>query len=238
MKYDIIKDPMSMLEVQMNNGESITAESGALVYMKGNIVIKTRTREGFLKSLKVKALGGESFFVNDYAAQEDGCTLGLTGPPVGDIMHIPISNGNGYIVQSGAYIASTTGVDIDTKWQGFTKGLFGSEFFMLKVTGSGDMFVNAYGGIINKQLGNGEKMVLDNYHLVALSENASYKVTKLQGMKTTVLGGEGLVTEITGPGSIYFQTKNLKELIDLLGIRNRQETSGPTVNIGGFKFGT
>ncbi|MGH9922112.1 MAG: AIM24 family protein, partial [Nitrososphaerales archaeon] len=49
MKYDIIKDPMSMLEVQMNNGESITAESGALVYMKGNIVIKTRMRDGFLK---------------------------------------------------------------------------------------------------------------------------------------------------------------------------------------------
>jgi uncharacterized protein (TIGR00266 family) len=238
MKYDIIKDPMSMLEVQMNNGESITAEAGALVYMKGNIVIKTRMRGGFLKSLKVMALGGESFFVNDYVAQEDGCTLGLTGPPVGDVVQIPVSNGNGYIVQSGSYIASTAGVDIDTKWQGFTKGVFGSELFMLKVTGTGDVFVNAYGGIIHKQLANGEKLVLDNYHLVALSENANYKVTKLQGMKTTILGGEGLVTEITGPGSVYFQTKNLKELIDLLGIRRSQETSGSSVNIGGFKFGT
>jgi uncharacterized protein (AIM24 family) len=57
-------------------------------------------------------------------------------------------------------------------------------------------------------------------------------------MKTTILGGEGLVTEITGPGSVYFQTKNLKELIDLLGIRHRQEASGSSVNIGGFKFGT
>jgi len=236
MDYQIIKDPMSMLEIQMNRGESITAEAGALVYMKGNIVIKTRMREGFLKSLKVKALGGESFFVNDYAAQEDGCSLGLTGPPVGDIVHIPVSNGNGYIVQSGAYIASTTGVDIDTKWQGFTKGIFGSELFMLKITGSGDMFVNAYGGIIHKQLTNGERMVLDNYHLVALSEKAGYKVTKLQGLKTTILGGEGLVTEITGPGSVYFQTKNLKELIDLLGITHR-ETSGPGVSVGGFKFG-
>ncbi len=238
MKFDIIKDPMSMLEVQMNNGESITAEAGAMVYMKGNIVIKTRMRGGFLKSLKVMALGGESFFVNDYAAEEDGCALGLTGPPVGDIVQIPVSNGNGYIVQSGSYIASTTGVDIDTKWQGFTKGLFGTELFMLKVTGNGDMFVNAYGGIIHMQLANGERLVLDNYHLVALSENAKYKVTKLQGMKTTILGGEGLVTEITGPGSVYFQTKNLKELIDLLGIRKTQETSGSSVNIGGFKFGT
>jgi uncharacterized protein (TIGR00266 family) len=237
MKYEIMKDPMSMLEIQMSKGESITAESGALVFMKGNIEIKTRMREGFGKSLKVKILGGESFFVNDYAAKEDNCTLGLTGPPIGDIVHIPISNGNGYIVQSGAYIASTPGVDIDTKWQGFTKGLFGSEFFMLKVTGNGEMFVNAYGAIIHKQLQNGERMVLDNYHLVALSENASYKVTKLQGLKTTVLGGEGLVTEITGPGSVYFQTKNLKELIDLLGIRHREETSGSGVSVGGFRFG-
>ena len=140
---------MSMLEVQMNRSDRITAEAGALVFMKGNIEIKTKMREsGFLKSLKLKALGGESFFVNEYLAQEDGCLLGLTGPPVGDIVQIPIGNGNGYIVQSGSYIASTQGVELDTKWQGFTKGIFGSELFMLKATGNGEVFVNAYGGII------------------------------------------------------------------------------------------
>ena len=226
MQYQIVKNPMSMVEIQMGKGEKITAESGALVFMKGNIEIKTKMREGgFFKSLKLKALGAESFFVNDYIAQEDGCSLGLTGPPVGDI------------VQSGAYIASTLGIELDTKWQGFTKGIFGSELFMLKVVGSGDMFVNAYGGIIQKQLGNGEKMVLDNYHLVAMSISANYKVMKLGGLKTTILGGEGLVTEITGPGTVYFQTKNLKELTDWLGIRAREETSGSAVSVGGFKFG-
>jgi len=238
VQYQILKNPMSMLEVQMGKAEKITAEAGALVFMQGNIEIKTKMREsGFLKSLKITALGGESFFVNDYIAQEDNCSLGLTGPPVGDIVHILVSDVNGYIVQSGAYIASTIGIELDTKWQGFTKGIFGSELFMLKATGNGDLFVNAYGGIIHKQLGNGEKIVLDNYHLVALSNNASYKVTKLGGMKTTILGGEGLVTEITGPGSVYFQTKNLKELIDLLGIRRGSETSGSGVSVGGFKFG-
>jgi len=237
MQYQIVKNPMSMVEIQMGKGEKITAESGALVFMKGNIEIKTKMREGgFFKSLKLKALGAESFFVNDYIAQEDGCTLGLTGPPVGDIVQISL-NGDGYIVQSGAYIASTPGIELDTKWQGFTKGIFGSELFMLKVVGSGDMFVNAYGGIIQKQLGNGEKMVLDNYHLVAMSISANYKVMKLGGLKTTILGGEGLVTEITGPGTVYFQTKNLKELIDWLGIRAREETSGSAVSVGGFKFG-
>ena len=109
---------------------------------------------------------------------------------------------------------------------------------MLKATGEGDLFLNAYGGIIQKQVAAGEKIMIDNYHLVALSDQAIYRVTKVGGMKTTILGGEGLVTEITGPGSLYFQTKNIRELIDLLGINQRSETtSGPGASFGGFKIG-
>jgi uncharacterized protein (AIM24 family) len=127
---------------------------------------------------------------------------------------------------------------LDTQWQGFTKGLFGSEFFMLKATGQGDLFLNAYGGIIHKQLAAGEKIMIDNYHLVALSDQAAYRVTKVGGMKTTILGGEGLATEVTGAGSLYFQTKNIREFIDLLGINQRTETtSGSGVSFGGFRIG-
>lgn len=237
MQFQIMKEPMAILDVHFDSGEKITAESGAMVYMKGNIEIKTRTREGgFLKKLKVTALGGESFFVNDYVAHGE-CSLGLTGPPLGDIVQLQVRPGSGYIVQSGSYVASTQSVLLDTQWQGFTKGLFGSEFFMLKTTGQGDMFLNAYGGIIEKQLVGGERMTLDNYHLVALSEQAIYKVTKVGGMKTTILGGEGLATEITGPGTVYFQTKNIRELIDLLGINQRAETtSRPGISFGGFRI--
>ena len=238
MQFQILNNPMSILEVHMGKGESITAEAGALVFMKGNIEIKTKMRGGFLKTVKVSLLGNESFFVNDYIANEDGCILGLTGPPVGDIIEIPIDGNNGFIVQSGSYIASTPGVDIDTKWQGFTKGIFGSEIFMLKATGNGKVFCNAYGSIIKKQLVSGEKMILDNYHLVALSQNSEYRVTKFGGLKNTILGGEGLVTEIIGPATIYFQTKNLKELIDLLGVRHTSETQGSGMSLGGFRFGT
>jgi uncharacterized protein (TIGR00266 family) len=238
MQYQILKEPMAILEIQMGSGEKITAESGAMVYMKGDIEIKTRTREGgFLKKIKVTALGGESFFVNDYVARGD-CSIGLTGPPLGDIVRLDVKPGSGFIVQSGSYVASTSGVLLDTQWQGFTKGLFGSEFFMLKATGQGDLFLNAYGGIIHKQLAAGEKMTIDNYHLVALSDQATYRVTKVGGMKTTILGGEGLATEVTGPGSLYFQTKNIREFIDMLGISQRIETtSGSGVSFGGFRIG-
>lgn len=238
--YRIIKEPMALLEVDMAAGERITAESGAMVYIKGDVEIKTKTREGgLLAKLKVTALGGESFFVNEFVAKGD-CTIGLTGPPIGDIVRIDVSQGNGYIVQAGSYIASTQGVLIDTQWQGFTKGLFGSEFFMLKVTGQGELFANAYGGIIKKDLAAGERMTVDNYHLVALSEQARYHVIKVGGMKTTILGGEGLATEVTGPGSVYLQTKNLREFVDLLGLSQRTETTtsgGPGMHFGGFRIG-
>jgi uncharacterized protein (TIGR00266 family) len=238
MQYQILKEPMAILDIQMSSGEKITAESGAMVYMKGDIEIKTRTREGgFFKKVKVTALGGESFFVNDYVARGD-CSIGLTGPPLGDIVRLDVKPGNGFIVQSGSYVASTPGVLLDTQWQGFTKGLFGSEFFMLKATGQGDLFLNAYGGIIHKQLAAGEKMMIDNYHLVALSDQAAYRVTKVGDMKTTILGGEGLATEVTGSGSLYFQTKNIREFIDMLGINQRTETtSGSGVSFGGFRIG-
>lgn len=238
MHYKIIKEPMALLEVQMSAGERIIAESGAMVYAMGDVEIKTKMREGGLfAKLKVTALGGESFFVNEFIAKGD-CSLGLTGPPIGDIVRLDILQGNGFIVQAGAYVASTPGVAIDTQWQGFTKGLFGSEFFMLKATGQGDLFVNAYGGIVQKDLQAGERMTIDNYHLVALSEQARYQVIKVGGMKTTILGGEGLATEITGPGSVYFQTKNLREFVDLLGLNQRAETtSNSGVSFGGFRIG-
>ena len=147
---------MGLIEFTLNQGEKVTAEAAAMVFMKGDIITETRMRKGgFLKSLKAAALGGESFFVNEFIAQEDGCTLGLTGNMLGDIEVISITDE--FIVQSGAFVGSSGDLTLDTEWQGFTKGVFGSNLFMLKTVGSGDMFVNAWGGIIKKELQPGEK---------------------------------------------------------------------------------
>jgi len=98
----------------MNDGDKVTAEAAAMVYIKGNIETVTRMRRGgFLKSLKAAALGGESFFVNDFIAHQDNCTLGLTGNVLGDIEVIHVKEE--LIVQSGAYVASTNGLTLDTK---------------------------------------------------------------------------------------------------------------------------
>ena len=212
MEYEIIKNPMGLIQFTMNKGESVTAEAAAMVFMKGNIETNTRMRKsGFLKSLKAAALGGESFFVNEFIAHDDECKLGLTGNMLGDIEVIHVNEE--FIIQSGAFIGSTGGLTLDTQWQGFTKGIFGSNLFMLKTIGEGDMFVNGWGGIISTELKEGEKMILDNYQLVAMSSSADYKVTKHGSLKTTLFGGEALVIEITGPGIVYVQTKNFMEFV-------------------------
>jgi len=214
---------MGLIEFTLNQSEKIVAEAAAMVFMQGDIITETRMRKGgFLKSLKAAALGGESFFVNEFIAQEDNCKLGLTGNMLGDIDVIDVNEE--FIVQSGSFVGSTTDLTLDTKWQGFTKGIFGSNLFMLKTVGTGKMFVNAWGGILKKQLSTGEKMILDNYQLVALSTTADYRVTKHGSLKTTLFGGDALVIEIVGPGTVYLQTKNIMEftraLVPFLPKRN------------------
>ena len=201
---------MGLIEFTLNKGEKVTAEAAAMVYIRGDILTETKMRKGgFLKSLKAAALGGESFFVNEFIAQEDSCKLGLTGNMLGDIEVIKVDEE--FIVQSGAFVGSTGDLTLDTKWQGFTKGIFGTNMFMLKTIGVGEIFVNAWGGILETKLQAGEKMIIDNYQLVALSSTASYRVTKHGSFKTTLFGGEALVMEIIGPGTVYIQTKNVME---------------------------
>lgn len=203
---------MGVIQFTLNKEEKVTAEAAALVFIRGDIQTNTRMRKGgFLKSLKAAALGGESFFVNEFVALEDGCKLGLTGNALGDIDVIPVNEE--FIVQSGAFVASTGELTLDTKWQGFTKGIFGSNLFMLKTVGNGDIFVNSWGGILSQELGPGEKMIVDNYQLVALSSSAKYRVTRHGSLKTTLFGGEALVIEIEGPGKVFMQTKNIMEFV-------------------------
>lgn len=142
--------------------------------------------------------------------------VALTAAPVGDIETLEITPSQGYIIQKNAYVASTKDVNLDISWQGFTKGLFGQGLFMIKVNGTGTLFINTFGAIDKHTLKQGEKLIVDNFHLVAFSDACQYKVMKFGGLKETLLGGEGLVTEIIGPGDVYIQTKNLGELVEWL----------------------
>jgi len=218
MKYEIKYRPSySLLVVNLAQGDTITAEAGAMTYMSPNIEPHTRKREkSLLGSLGLTILGGQSFWVNDYIATNGPGEVAFVAAPIGDIETLEIRPNQGYIIQKSAYIASTESVDLDIKWEGFTKGLFGQGLFMIKVKGNGALFINTFGAIDKHTLAAGQTMIVDNFHLVAFSDTCSYKVTKFGGLKETILGGEGLVTQITGPGDIYIQTKNVREFVEWL----------------------
>ena len=220
IKFEIKYSPSyALLEAQLPADAHIIAEAGALTYMSSNIEVETRTRTrdtGVWGAIKVSVLGGESLFITDYSAKGGPGKVGFVSAPLGDISHLEITPNKGYIIQSSAYIASTAGVKLDTEWQGFTKGLFGQNLFMIKTIGEGDVFRNTFGAIDKHELEAGESLIVDNYHLAALSDTCDYKVRMFGGLKSTILGGEGFVTEVTGPGEVYIQTKNVKEFVDWL----------------------
>jgi uncharacterized protein (TIGR00266 family) len=216
MKYEIeYKPSFSLLVITLEAGESVLAEAGSLTWMQPAIEVKTHKREkSFWGSLSLALIGGQSFFINEFSAGSGTGKAAFSAAPLGDIETLSIAPGKGYIVQKAAFIASENGIDLDVKWEGFTKGLFGQGLFMLKATGQGMMFINTFGAIDHHTLAPDESLIVDNFHLVAFSDSCQYRVTKFGGLKETLLGGEGLVTEIRGPGDVYIQTKNIRELAD------------------------
>jgi uncharacterized protein (TIGR00266 family) len=216
MKYQIKYNPSySMLVVNLEQGEQITGEAGAMTYMTPTMEIKTRKREkSILGTLATALIGGQSFFVNDYAATGGAGEIGLVAAPVGDITKLDVQPSKGFIIQKSSYLASTQQVDLNVRWEGFEKGLFGQGLFMIKTTGQGDLFINTFGAIDRHELAAGEQLVVDNFHLVAFSDSCAYQVEKLGSWKETLFSGEGFITRITGPGEVYIQTKNLREFAE------------------------
>lgn len=207
MKHTILYRPVySLLQVELAAGESISAESGAMVTMSANLDIQTSAKGGLLSSLKRSFLGGESFFQNTFTCKE-GTGVITFGPAfLGDVEHIPL-NGEWY-VQGGSYLASSPALNIDTKFQGL-KGLFsGENLFFLRIFGQGDLFISSFGAIHPVELAQGEVIKVDTGNLVAFQQGVTYTVEKIGGLKSTILSGEGLVLRMTGPGKLYIQTRS------------------------------
>jgi len=231
MKYEIkYKPSYSMLVVNLAQGEKIRAEAGSMTFMDPDIEVQTTMREkGILESIGLAIFGRQSFFVNNYVASKGSAKIAFVAAPVGDIETLQVKPNQGYIIQKSAYVASSGNVDLDVKWEGFTRGLFGQGLFMIKVKGEGTLFINTFGAIDKHTLKAGESLIVDNFHLVGFSDTCDYEVRKFGGLKETLLGGEGLITYITGPGDVYLQTKNLREFVEwlwtLLGPRVRRSAS-------------
>ena len=205
MNIEILYRPSySVASVELEKNETIQTESGAMVGMSPNMQIDTEAKGGFLKSISRSMFGGESFFMNTYTGEKDGDRILLAPPLPGDIAVVEMQN-DSLMVQSGSYLASSEGIQVDTKWSG-AKTFFGSEgLIMLRLSGTGTLIVSSYGAIHPIELDAGEKYVVDTGHLVTFEEQIEYNVKKVAGWKSTLFSGEGLVAELTGPGKINLQ---------------------------------
>ncbi|MDJ0761478.1 MAG: TIGR00266 family protein [Myxococcota bacterium] len=215
MKCDIKSAPdFALIDCGLEDGESIVAESGAMVSMSSNIKMKTEARGGVLAAAKRKLLGGESIFQNTYTATGGSGRVMLAPGAPGDIIAFDLEPNRSLMIQSSAYVAATPEVQLDTKWGG-ARGFFsGVGLFLLKATGPGTVFVASYGAIYPKKC-EGE-YVVDTDHIVAFEDSVDYRISKVGGIKSLFFGGEGLVARFSGNGMIYAQTRSPSSLAAFL----------------------
>jgi uncharacterized protein (TIGR00266 family) len=199
---------------RLTGGESLRAESGAMISMTTGTQIETSTQGGILKGLK-RSLSGESFFMNTFTAPPSGGEVVLASALPGDMTYVDLQNET-WLFHRDGFIASEQGIDLDTKWGGL-KGAFGaSSFLVVKCSGTGKAIVATYGALRRVDLQAGQQYTVDSGHLVAWPESLPMQVHKVGGLKSLFLSGEGFVVTLTGPGTFYMQTRSEAALVGWL----------------------
>jgi uncharacterized protein (TIGR00266 family) len=205
----------SLARLTLAPGEQVRAEAGALVSMDASMKVETGTTGGLFKSLKRSVMGGESLFMNTFTADQDGSELTLAPALPGsiEVLHL---QGTDMMVQSGSYLASEIGIDVDTKWGG-ARSFFGGEgLFLLKCTGHGTLVISSYGAIYKVSLQQGRIYTVDTGHIVAFDSTLTYNIRKVGSWKSTIFGGEGLVVDFSGTGDVYVQTRSQQAFLGWL----------------------
>ena len=215
-RYEVLHQPsFSLAVIQLQAEQSIQAEAGAMVSMSANIELQSQMKGGLFGAIK-RAAGGESAFVSTFTARGGPGEVTFAPGAPGDIAAIELNN-QSFFVQSSSYLAGDAGLTVDTKWGG-AKSFFGGEgLFVMLVQGRGLLLVSSFGAIHRKTLQPGERYVVDTGHLVAWEGTTQYTLRKAAaGFFRSMMSGEGIVAEFSGPGELLIQTRNLAALAGLL----------------------
>jgi uncharacterized protein (TIGR00266 family) len=204
MRYDISCQPSyAILEVTLNVGEKIVAEAGAMAWMEGPIRTETSTRGGLMQGLKRAVLAGESLFQNTYIAETGEGRVALAPPTAGDIVPYELNHGELFL-ERGAYLASTEGIQCDSKFQGL-KGLFAEGLFALRVTGSGTLFFSAYGDVHEVQVDG--QYTIDNGYAVGWEPTLQYRISRARKVRSFLFSDQLLMT-FAGTGKLWVQSRS------------------------------
>ena len=208
----------SLLTVNLAPGESVKAETGAMVAQQG-VAMKTGTGGGGLFGGIRRMIGGENFFMNTFTAEGGGGWVSLAPSSPGDIGSFELQPGRNLFIQSSSFLACTENVQTDTKFQGFRGFFSGESLFFIRAyaeQGIGTVYYNSFGAIKQVAVTPQEELVVDTGHLVAFSDEVEYSIGKVGGIGSLIAGGEGLVMKFRGQGRVWVQTRNLASLADKL----------------------
>jgi uncharacterized protein (TIGR00266 family) len=191
----------SMLTISIPANQTLRVEASSMAAMDSHLSMKTKMRRGF-----ARFLSGESLFLNEFTAHGAAGEISIAPGPPGDISHVSLDGREKFYLTNGAFLASTTDININSKWQGLSKGFFsGKSFFLMECSGSGDIWFNCYGAMMAIDV-DGDYIV-DTGHLLAFSHGLSYDIKTLGGYKSLFFSGEGFVARFHGKGKVWVQTK-------------------------------
>ncbi len=226
--YDIIGDDMQMVQVELDPGETVIAEAGAMTYMEEGINFEAKMGDGSepdqglfgkLMGAGKRVLTGESFFMTHFSNQGRGKQHGAFAAPYpGKIIPLDLAtiNGGEILCQKDAFLCAAYGTEIGIAFQRkLGAGFFGGEGFILqRMRGDGLTFMHACGTIVERQL-QGETLRVDTGCLVAFEPGVEYNIERAGNLKSMFFGGEGLfLATLRGTGRVWLQSLPFSRLAD------------------------
>ena len=215
MKAEVIKRPgFAAVRVQLGAGETVRAQPGAMMAQRNVRMGTGAAARGFLGGIR-RMLAAESFFLNRFTGETAGGEIYLTPSLPGDVQDHLLEPHTEIFLQSGAFLACSDTVQVDTKFQGL-RGMFSREgLFFLRANAEerpGQVFFHTYGALLELEVNEGEPLIVDNGHLVAFTAGVDYTIDRVRGLKPLLVGGEGLVLRFEGQGKVWAQTRELAGL--------------------------
>ena len=224
--YQIFGDDMQFVEVELDPGEAVVGEAGAMFYMENDIQMETLFGDGSASQTGVmgklmgagkRLLTGESLFTTAFSntgRMKRKVAFGAAFPGKILPMHLG-SMGGKLLCQKDAFLCAAKGVSLGISFQKkLGAGFFGGEGFILqKLEGDGLAFVHAGGAIIEKTLQPGETLRVDTGCVVAFTSDVDFDIQYVGNIKTALFGGEGLFfATVRGPGKVWLQSLPLARL--------------------------
>lgn len=225
--YEIIGDDLQMVEVELDPGETVIAEAGAMNYMQDGIAFEARMGDGSnpsagvmdkLLSVGKRVLTGESIFMTHFTNSGQGKRrVAFAAPYPGKIIAIHLADVGGELIcQKDAFLCAALGTELTITFnKRLGAGFFGGEGFILqKLRGDGMVFAHAGGTVIEKEL-QGETVRVDTGCIVAFQPSIEYDIQRAGNLKSMFFGGEGLfLATLRGTGKVWLQSLPFSRLAD------------------------